>query len=832
MAVRALTSNGTFTTGTWNRVEASSTTWDFGNGTYDALTTERTINVTFANNCNQVGIILPIRDSTTSSGKTLTIKLYEGAVLRTTDTFTEGSGNWVQGTGKGHLLYFPLTSYAVTTAGSTWSYKISTSSGGTAYWVRASAAGSYGYYVLGDASTAAPSSGDAIVLADGCTYTIDATQTWGRNDTTTYRSFWIGDNSKISCLTPAASYTVTLGGRVWISPGEAGLEFGTSAVPIPYAQQLIFDFSHATETYFFESSNGQFSGTTDITSYIKIYGEQATNHYSYVASDAASGQADVELSTDMSGSWSATDDIFYIGYDHSTTVVNPVAVIDSMSGTTLTATTNLSYRLVAGGCVINTTLGEQMGIKFVNTNTSVVKYGFNVVVGAELNISGVHGANVGCGSFGIVNHNQVRTWRNFIVTHAASTSTRPSLIITETYATKNSSYRYIIDKIFFCNRTSVIVNQLSLSSTAYIDITDYFTTGGSQTTNHTIASSCVDITITGACIQAGYFSSSDCMMDVSGVGHTFTNVTFVGAEIGLYARCNASTFTNVKVERGYNGLQLGSGVGNKFINCSFGETTTATNYDIYCESDAFAQALITNAYIGIKGVANDTNLLVGSFVKFDTYDRTTLDHKTYQPNGKTQSTGSGLADTTVHTAGGYAIRFEPLSSTSNLEWEFTIPTGNIQNATMTVAVWCKIASATYYAGTHQLPRLTIDYDNGTETYAEAAESTDWQLLSVAFTPTTTYGQITVTLSGRTDATTTNAYVYWDDFSTLYPADKPLNTQTLDLWANALPVVPPLATVLSANDVWAAAVTSNVGSGTMGEKVGKKLLTTGKFIGLK
>jgi hypothetical protein len=131
-------------------------------------------------------------------------------------------------------------------------------------------------------------------------------------------------------------------------------------------------------------------------------------------------------------------------------------------------------------------------------------------------------------------------------------------------------------------------------------------------------------------------------------------------------------------------------------------------------------------------------------------------------------------------------------------------------------VWVLIRYAAYWAGTNQLPRITIDYDNGTTAYTQATQSTDWQFLPLPFTPTTTYGQITVTLSARTDATTTNAYVYWDDFVTIYPANAPLNTQTFDLWANALPVTPPLATVLSASDVWALATSTMTGAGTAGK----------------
>jgi hypothetical protein len=275
-------------------------------------------------------------------------------------------------------------------------------------------------------------------------------------------------------------------------------------------------------------------------------------------------------------------------------------------------------------------------------------------------------------------------------------------------------------------------------------------------------------------------------------------------------------------------------VGQIEKNSVFGNVSANTLADIIINAGALADFEFSNCST-ITTVNTDdlANTINGSYIKYTTLNGTTNNDGGYLTYGKFQRTGTGLSDTTVHTAGGTALRFEPLSSTTNLSWSFVIPTGNIQNKTMMVGVWCKIASATYFAGTHQLPRLTIDYDNGTAAYVQAsATAGSWQFLPLPFTPLTTYGQITVTLSARTDATTTNAYVYFDDFVTIYPADTPLNTQTLDLWASALPVVPPLATVLSANDIWAASRSANMGSGTMGEWLGKKALTVSKFLGLK
>jgi hypothetical protein len=232
---------------------------------------------------------------------------------------------------------------------------------------------------------------------------------------------------------------------------------------------------------------------------------------------------------------------------------------------------------------------------------------------------------------------------------------------------------------------------------------------------------------------------------------------------------------------------------------------------------------------------NITNMetITGS-LKLSNYAGITGNHKAYNANGYFQSCGTGLPDTTVHTSGTgkYSMRFEN-TYPQPLTWTQTIPTSNIQNKTMVVGVWCNINSANYWAGVNTLPRLTIVYDGSTTAYCQAAQSTGWQFLYVAITPTTTAGSITVTLSTETDATSTNAYVYWDDIAALYPAGHQLNLGGLDDWAGGLPVVPSIATNISAGDIWNMPTSTLTGTGTIGKQlaplknanllIGKKIL---------
>ena len=285
---------------------------------------------------------------------------------------------------------------------------------------------------------------------------------------------------------------------------------------------------------------------------------------------------------------------------------------------------------------------------------------------------------------------------------------------------------------------------------------------------------------------------------------------FVGAA-AIMANSAECVFNDCETHLSYGGVYLTGAVNNIFNNYVSG-TLGANGYgDITVSNASFNSAVFNDctlssstliSYYNVSSYQSAVDLVKGSSIGFVNLQGVSNTDYTITKFGYLLRTGDGLTDTTVRTSGTgkFALRFEPTSSTDNLTWDFTVPTGNIQNLTMTVFMWCKINSATYYAGTHQLPRLNIDYDNGTTAYAQAAESTDWQLLYVPFTPTTTYGQITVTVSGRTDATTTNAYFYIDDFGVSYPPNVALDLGGLDNWSSGLPVVPPIALPLSAGTV--------------------------------
>lgn len=281
-------------------------------------------------------------------------------------------------------------------------------------------------------------------------------------------------------------------------------------------------------------------------------------------------------------------------------------------------------------------------------------------------------------------------------------------------------------------------------------------------------------------------------------------------------------------------------VGNMFNRTIFGPTVANTT-DVFLLT-GYARATFTD--IGSTLIYNTsaagliTNTTQGSQLRFANYLTGDINNNlTVTKRYESQSTGTGLSDTTARTSGGYALRIKPTSGTSLSTWplltsERAIPTGNIQNKPMTVLGWVYINDTAYDAGTYTLPTLNIKYDNET-TVTSVATATfgSWQLVSKTFTPTSTYGQIEVWWSMATDATGSNAYVYIDDMQVQYPSGSSLNLGSLDLYAGGLPVWPPIATNPFIGSAWDEQTSAHTDTGSFGKFV-QKLLSVSKFLALK
>jgi hypothetical protein len=336
-----------------------------------------------------------------------------------------------------------------------------------------------------------------------------------------------------------------------------------------------------------------------------------------------------------------------------------------------------------------------------------------------------------------------------------------------------------------------------------------------------------------------HFESTNNGHSLNVIGSNFNNNRFWSNTAQGFLRfltmidCNLyrNIFDNVSIAIGF----FNSGVNTAGVEDIYGPLITNTS-DLDFVAAPYTQFMEVNSpsnYI-VNTVLNSIALAqIGSLFRQAGYNGNPNDNKTIAKFGETQSCGTGLTDTTVRTAGGFSLRMMPTNGTSLLLYpqkvsERSIPTGNIQNKTMTVSAWVYIANSAYSTGVHIKPTLSVKFDNATTQSAVAVATYGaWQLLAVIFTPITTYGQINVWFSSATDATTTNRYWYLDDINVAYPAGVQVNLGGLDLYADALPIYPPIATMPSLGGVWDEAISAHNISGSFGQQANKtkKIVTS-------
>ncbi len=740
---------------------------------------------------------------------------YQGTYTVTLQEFTGGAWvnrAWASITGQdvnGTLgvpctaayVYFKFgTPYPITTDAGVWRFTVYGTSGQSyTGWVY-KATGLVHALVISTPATFV--SGDSLWLARGQTIVID--------QDVILSTLWTGTDCALRWQNPpAAPYTFTAS---LLGLSQGGLvEIGTEAAPIPVAQRATWNVTSwvlATTAYWcFTGLRVQFNGA-----------EPAGEWAARLAQDITAGGNSALLDRTVEGDWQVGDVVWIFGMRDTVTRSTPgiARTLTGVSGSTITWTGGSDASpFYTGGDVVNRSKGDQCGIKL----TSAVN-----VEPIEFRAVGIDATN-GCSLYGSVAWFTRAPYLALYSPPFMRSVLCGALVSSQAPCHMHCGADPLMGAVFRGAHMSKCLSTNGNVAT-YWD----FPPGCSVTMSDCVLVnagfgngifnlSVYDSEVTDVRFYSRAGSLLGEYVNLGGAASTFTRLISFGLSIGLVLNGFNQEFVDLKIGRASSvGVRFGSGI-FRFDNARFGEIGGANLVDIENQY-GYYQALFEGGSSFTLEAGGISNAIPGSYVRSISYADVTGDDRGLWKYGSTQRTGDGLTDTTVHTSGTgkYALRFEPTSSANNLEWTFPTPCGNVLGQTMTVAVWVKINSATFYAGTHQKPRLTVRYDNATDVYAEAVESTDWQLLSVTFTPTTSYGQLTVTVSGRTDATGSDAYFYADDFAVLYPAGYKLDLGGLDLWADALPITPPIATVLSANDVWTAATSGLTGVGTVGKLV--------------
>ncbi len=637
---------------------------------------------------------------------------------------------------------------------------------------------------------------------------------------------------------PAAPYTLTVKGTIWMS-SHTGIRVGTSTNPIAAAVKATIDFATPTVgTGASKINQIRASGSLDYgRSSLFLYGAVPTWQRTKLTADANLLQKDLVVADSVD--WVNGDKVV-VGKQNYRLGQGDVTVytVNSVAGKTITLNENVAgYLRKSGGAVVRV---NRYGISLTSSQTVgyTAHYFYQPaafqMIGVENDAQSWTLANTSIYSVQEESANYLQT----IFQDCSARTTNSA----------NSSFSVITVHPSGVLFSRVNVHRQCIVATIYA----YYTTlykSGRITIDDCVQLSKYSSMVGGAGTYNYRMTLSNCVFENSRASSGMVSLN------GLDIVCTDNTFwgdANTAAVNVTGAMSIGQTInsldihGNKFDYCQdaivflalptinvtdtntvFGSEATNTN-DIVVLNDALIDYTFVNA-TGITTVDKTllTDTVPGSQLKFVDYNGSSKDDRVWLTNGIYQRCGTGLTDNTKYGTNTYSLRLEPLTSTNPLQFKQNgFPIGNCQNKDVTAIAYVNINNAAYYAGTHQLPRITINYDNGTTAYVQATNTTGWQRLAITFTPTTSYGAIDVSINGFTDAVGSNAYFYIGQFALQYPAGSTLNLGGIDYWANAKPVTPMFATLMSPKDIadalWDDSLTDHTISGSFGEKVTKDL----------
>jgi hypothetical protein len=834
-----------------------------------ALSSTRTINLTFANagNLRKVGLCLhSINFNSASDFQDVRVRLIEGASTVRDEVTLTGTEIWngfnysvlsqdaTSATGSANWITFEGFDYPVTTASGTWKLEVLAITGtGTQVPNLRTVNGTIPVYfaVCDNAVTAA--NGDVIISDKVVTIdqSIDLGTVLTTSDSSNTPVAAIACNSKEQdpelyprfVVPSGINVDITIRG-LFILSQCAGIRIGNSeADPVTLANKvnIFFDApSSGTNTPRF-SQPTTLGGNQVQKAFFGLYGQSKNTLEARVTAPALIGATSIDV--DDVGDW-ANGDIIAIGsYDgNNGSLVEHE--ITGISGNTITFTPALAgANRKAGGKVL---LLSGKSISMVNDalpTTSVLNamghLGRFEVIGVELKgITFQTDGNLGIGSLveGLPeiyrkitrmencsarrNNSAGGTVYNFATTLKGFKFNNINYYGVPTFGAAETNGLWSIASKFFQESSFTNVNILNLSVFSTFSTARVFSFVGDNI----------------------YFertnSGGSRYINLSGANHVLKNSEFItsrgtGAFVGLdnsaFVRVENCSFENAvhALSTGTIGF-IASCVGVEIENCdftnnvdfAFASFSGCLNRMIFrnCDGDVLVRDEDTypvNLYQGNSQISVVNNNLVPNF---DFNIRET---------GEIYRTGTGLPDTTSRS--GFALRLTNRGVGDPITWRQLIPTGDISGKDMAISLFCKINNSNYWLSPHQKPKLRVVFDDGANfAEAEAEETTDWQKLSVPFSPTTDYPEVEFIFSIQTDAA--DEHVYVDDVAVFYPPGVTINLGNLDLWANAFPVAPAISTGINAADVWAADP-STFGNNTVGELQVKMKKETGLIPGL-
>jgi hypothetical protein len=449
----------------------------------------------------------------------------------------------------------------------------------------------------------------------------------------------------------------------------------------------------------------------------------------------------------------------------ATDMFNVKRTIATISGTMITLNANLAQARVSGGKVINWSEGYGIQIKGYNALLNGV-----MCAASNIHVEGVESRN----GLILTLCNNTFTWN-----HEDSTA-RSKYVIT------NSSFNNCDSLIQRAGIGGLLVPpdgfELSNCHGGYYNVLWYygFSTAGASgvsksgeftVTNNYLSNAGTSFgmgvspsssSVIKPIITDNYFEGCTTAGGVAlmGYGGEFSRNTFfsgastiaTGAYIGALTLYNAINFTGTG--NVFDNCAVGVCLGTGYQSCEFTDTvfgpSIANATDIVYDDGTFPdyqENSPTGAVVVGPSFAG-AQLSAGS-VRIRDYNDTIGDYRSTVAGGTYASSSGDLVGRTTQT-------------TDAIETEYLFLTGDINTFKLAVVLGAQIASAAYYAGTFTAPTLSVVYGTDAAVTDTAASSTSAQTLVAITNPASSYKNLTVTLSQKTDATGTDADVTWSD----------------------------------------------------------------------
>lgn len=292
---------------------------------------------------------------------------------------------------------------------------------------------------------------------------------------------------------------------------------------------------------------------------------------------------------------------------------------------------------------------------------------------------------------------------------------------------------------------------------------------------------CLDFGGAGAAVSGSSFSvrtnSSNVIFDnCHSYGANGSNTAAIAA---IYvSSSNNITFKDCTVNAARtNGIYFSSGVEILFTNCNLG--TLFTNViDILTLTTTYNTALFKDCSFGSATlISGYLNQLDGSDIAFQDFGTNSSSHRWYSNKGSFWSSGSGLGDTTVRTAGSLAVAIKPENFTAGATMSFKVPANPLSQVQVYGYLY---RNATFSSGVLNVSLYLPDtlLTGSPDATVNMATTTGawlpWTLTAYYSSTDSRYATIVITAY----TATAGAYAFLDD---IYDAGLTNKVAGLDLW---------------------------------------------------